>query len=124
MTALEKIKQADVLLQEAIKEMEGTTPPTPPTVTKVVEVTVDRANIRCIRSTNVAGRIVAMIYPEDSAPVKQRIQFKKGFRVQVHPKMIIADGGERFYELKDPVFKDNVLVSVRLFIKEEDIKVV
>jgi hypothetical protein len=97
-------------------------PPPPPVVpgTKTFEVTVEKANARCVRSTNSAGRPVMMIYPEDSAPVKDRVQYLKGARVKVLAEVIKADGGERFYQIADPVKKNNVVVSVDLFLKEAD----
>jgi hypothetical protein len=99
-------------------------PPPPGPSTRVFEVTLDKANARCVRSKNSAGRPVMMIYPEDSAPVKDRVQYLKGARVKVLAEVIKADGGELYYQIADPVLKNNVVVKVALFLKSEDGKLV
>jgi hypothetical protein len=99
-------------------------PPPPDPATKTFEVTLEKANARCVRSKNSAGRPVMMIYPEDSAPVKDRVQYLKGARVKVLAGVVKADGGELFYQIVGPVKKNNVVVPVDLFLKAEDGKLV
>jgi hypothetical protein len=99
-------------------------PPPPDPTARTFEVTIEKANARCVRSKNSAGRPVMMIYPEDSAPVKDRVQYLKGARVKVQAGVVKADGGELFYQIADPVKKNNVVVPVALFLKAEDGKLV
>ncbi len=87
-------------------------PPPPPATTKIFEVTAEKTNVRCVRSLNSAGRPVMMIYPEDSAPVKDRVQYIKGARISVLPDVIKADGGTQFYKIGVPVSKNNVVIKV------------
>ena len=99
-------------------------PPPPPPATKIFEVTVEKTNVRCVRSFNSAGRPVMMIYPEDSAPVKDRVQYLKGARISVLPEIIKADGGSQFYKIGVPVTKNNVVIKVDLFLVLADGKII
>ncbi len=99
-------------------------PPPPPATTKQFEVTVEKTNVRCVRSLNSAGRPVMMIYPEDSAPVKDRVQYLKGARISVLPELIKADGGGQFYKIGVPVTKNNVVIKVDLYLLAADGKLV
>ena len=86
----------------------GTTPPPPPpppvepppAADPTVIVTADpRANARFQSGTNGAGRPIMSIYPRDTAPTGERIQFASGVLLLVKPGTIVADGGMQYYEL-------------------------
>ena len=95
----------------------------PVEVTDVLEITAERANARCVRGYNNVGRPIMMIYPEDSAPVNQRVQYIKGTRVKVGRGIIKADGGAKFYSVNEDTIKNGVVVTTPLFIREQDGKI-
>lgn len=88
-----------------------------------VRVTKDpRANAFCIKGWNDAppengGPFPIMqIYPNDSAPVSERIQFNAGTIVAVFPDKMRADGGGMFWEITDWPSTD-----VILYLREQDV---
>ena len=95
----------------------------PVEVTDVLEIAAERANARCVRGYNSAGRPIMMIYPEDSAPVKDRVQYTKGNQVNVGRGIVKSDGGGRFYSVAEEVKKNGVVVTTPLFIREQDGKI-
>ena len=95
----------------------------PVEVTNVLEITAVKANARCVRGYNNVGRPIMMIYPEDSAPVKDRVQYTVGTLVDIGGGIIKADGGGRFYSVAEEVKKNGVVVTTPLFIREQDGKI-
>lgn len=92
----------------------------PVEVSRILEITAVKANARCVRSYNAAGRPVMMIYPEDSSPVKDRVQYTTGALVDVGPVIIKGDGGYKYYSIAEEVKKNGVVVTTPLFIREQD----
>ena len=92
----------------------------PVEVTKILEIIAGKANARCVRTYNAAGRPVMMIYPEDSAPVKYRVQYTLGTYIQVNPTIVKGDGGYKYYSIAEEVKKNGVVVTTPLFIREQD----
>ena len=94
-------------LDERVKVLEENTPaPTPPLPEpadyREFVITADRANARFIHSFNVKKRYPIMqIYPSDSAPVSERIQFARGEVLRVQPDKVDTDGSMDYYRLCD-----------------------
>ena len=95
----------------------------PVEVTRILEITAVKANARCVRNYNAAGRPVMMIYPGDSSPVKDRVQYTLGTYVQVNPTIVKGDGGYKYYSIAEEVKKNGVVVTTPLFIREQDGKI-
>lgn len=101
------VDQLDVLMDEiaalAEQEPEPPAPPPPPPTTDVtIRITADpRANARYTRRTNANGRPIMEIYPSDTAPVSERIQFSLGILLKAKPAKVTADGGMQYFELTE-----------------------
>ena len=95
----------------------------PVEVTDVLEITAVKANARCVRGYNNVGRPIMMIYPEDSAPVKDRVQYTVGTLVDIGGGIIKADGGAKFYSVNEDTIKNGVKVTTPLFVREQDGKI-
>lgn len=112
MTAKTKIEQAIELLRQALDELDVPAPdpdPEPPEDFKVYTVDVPKTNAWCVRELNKNGRPVMQIYPEDTAPVSERIQFLKGVQIEVDEDPVKADGGRMFYRITEDVPVDDQL---------------
>ena len=110
-------------LEEMIGSYDSEDDEDPVEVTSILEITAVKANARCVRNYNAQGRPVMMIYPEDSAPVKDRIQYIIGTLVDVGPTIVKADGGAKFYSVAEDTIKNGVKVATPLFIREQDGKI-
>ena len=62
-------------------------------------ITAERANARFFKDVNQAGRPIMEIYPSDTSPVNQRVQYANGTLPLVYPGRVVADGGIGFYKL-------------------------
>lgn len=76
-------------------------PVDPPVTKPTIQITVDKTNARWIMNYNDAGKPMMQIYPKDSAPVSDRIQFFSGDILTAKSQKIQADGGTKYYELID-----------------------
>ena len=75
-------------------------PAEPPSTIGYVRVTADpRANARFSKAANANGLPIMEIYPSDSSPVSERIQFTAGMSLTVIRERVRADGGVMLYEL-------------------------
>lgn len=122
-TILENAQQAHALLQQLrtqvlttyqalnplLAEIElqaadcGNTPPPPPAEDPYVIIAITRdprANAFFEHSQNAAGRPIMMIYPSESAPTQERIQFDQGEQLHADPGKVTADGGGKFWRLQ------------------------
>lgn len=88
--------------------------------TGIIEITAVKANARCVRAYNSAGRPIMMIYPEDSAPVKDRVQYTMGALIDVGPVIVKGDGGYKYYSIAETVIKNGKEITTPLFIREQD----
>jgi GH25 family lysozyme M1 (1,4-beta-N-acetylmuramidase) len=66
-----------------------------------VRVTVPKANARFSKANNANGLPIMQIYPSDSSPVSERIQFQENVLLRVSPDKVRADGGGYYYLLLD-----------------------
>ena len=64
-----------------------------------VRVTADKTNARFVYRTKVSGVPIFQIYPGDSRPVSERIQYKKNDLLAVEPGRVRGDGGMYCYKL-------------------------
>lgn len=99
----------------------GTTPPPPvtppPAADPTVIITADpRANARFVVGRNGAGKPIMAIYPKDTAPANERIQFASGVLLRVKPGMVQADGGMDYFELTQHTGRG----GERLYLREND----
>jgi hypothetical protein len=92
-------------------------PPPMPVSISVKTVTADKANARYASSYNAAGRPIMHIYPSDTAPVSQRVQWLRGAAVEVLSDEIKADGGGVYYELRD----STPYTEVKLYIRKDHV---
>jgi lysozyme len=61
---------------------------------------VNKTNARRVHGANKAGRPIMVLYPDDNAPVSERVQFEPGGRrLKVKQEVVTADGGGKYYEL-------------------------
>lgn len=74
-------------------------PPVPPAAEYKVRVTADRTNARFVYRTKTTGVPVFQIYPGDSRPVSERIQYKQNDLLAVEPGRVRGDGGMYCYKL-------------------------
>lgn len=92
-------------------------PPPPPDPSVTIRITRDpRANAFYTRRSNAAGRPIMEIYPSDSAPTSERIQFPLGTQLRADPTKITADGGGKFWKLLDERGRG----GETLYIREQD----
>jgi hypothetical protein len=124
MTAKTKIEEAMKLLGQALAELDVPAPDPEPEPARLVRVDVARTNAWCVAKTNESGRFVMKIYPESESAVRDRIQFNNGVTVRVHNKIVKTDGGDKFYWIVDPVWKNNVLVPVDLYLRADHVTLV
>ena len=73
----------------------------PPAASYWVRVTVPKANARFAKSRNANGLPIMQIYPSDSSPVSERVQFVENTLLHVSPDKVRADGGGYYYLLLD-----------------------
>ena len=73
----------------------------PPAANYFVRVTIPRANARFQKGENANGLPIMQIYPSDSSPVSERIQFVEDTLLRVLPDKVRADGGGYYYLLLD-----------------------
>jgi hypothetical protein len=92
-------------------------PPPMPVSISVKTVAVDKANARYASGYNAAGRPIMHIYPSDTAPVSQRVQWLKGTAVEILSNEIKADGGGVYYELRD----STPYTEVKLYIRKDHV---
>lgn len=74
-------------------------PPIPDDVAAVIVTAEPRANARFQTGTNGAGKMILAIYPKDTAPANERIQFANGTLLKVDDAAIYTDGGVKVYKL-------------------------
>lgn len=79
----------------------------PPAVEYRVRVSIPRANARFARSHNANGLPIMEIYPSDTSPVSERIQFTENTLLRVLPDKVRADGGGYYYLLLDHEGRDD-----------------
>jgi hypothetical protein len=91
-------------------------PPPMPVSISVKTIMADKANARYASGYNAAGRPIMHIYPSDTAPVSQRVQWLKGTAVEVLSAEIKTDGGGVYYELRD----STPYAEVKLYIRKDD----
>lgn len=85
--------------------------PEPGPVTRNFVITRDpRANARSVRSYNAAGKPIWEIYPSDTAPVSDRVQFTRGSVVKIIGDPVTGDGGSKAYELYYPSIKEKLYI--------------
>ena len=90
---------------------------TPPGSTQVAIITAEpRANARFKSGQNANGKPIMQIYPKDTAPANERVQFLSGEFVKVKPGLVTADGGAKYYELLDRKGK----AGETLYVKESE----
>jgi hypothetical protein len=92
-------------------------PPPMPVSISVKTIIADKANARYASGYNAAGRPIMHIYPSDTAPVSQRVQWLKGTAVEVLSDEIKADGGGVYYELRD----STPYTEVKLYIRKDHV---
>lgn len=119
MAAKDKVNEAIRLLQEALVELENEVPPEPEVDARLFEVTVAKTNAWTVASTNNAGRMVMKIWPESESKVNDRIQFTQGYKIRVAPKVVKADGGDKFWKIVDVVKKGGVVVYDPLYLRDD-----
>lgn len=98
------VDQLDVLMDEIAtlaEQQPAPPPPPPPPATQIIITKDPRANAFYSRRTNAADKPIMEIYPSDSAPTNERIQFSVGTRLNVASAMVLADGGMRYWQLSD-----------------------
>jgi len=108
----EILEKLDLVLENLgiiIAMLDGAEPPVeppvvppvvpPPAASYWVRVTVPKANARFAKSHNANGLPIMQIYPSDSSPVSERIQFTEGTMLTVIREKVRADGGGQYYEL-------------------------
>ena len=98
------VRSAIALLSDRVlaleeREAQNDQPPEPPSQYLDFWVTADKANARFVSGLNNAGRPIMQIYPSDSAPVSERVQYVKNTLVPVYPESVLADGGGVFYKI-------------------------
>ena len=74
-------------------------PPTPPAAEYLVRVTADKTNARFIYRMKNETVPIFQIYPGDSKPVSERIQYTQNMRLAVEPGRIRGDGSTYCYKL-------------------------
>jgi hypothetical protein len=124
----EQIAQGVSLITIKARIINGDVPPDPdpepePT-TKMFEVTIAKTNARYAWKYNGAGRPIMQIYPEDNAPVRDRVQFVYSTKIKVKPEIVKSDGGTPYYAIAEQVYKSGVLVTEQLYLKAEDGRIV
>lgn len=95
----------------------------PPADEKFVFKTVTaepRANLRFASSYNAAGRPVMQIYPKDTAPVSDRVQYNSGTGVVLKADVVKADGGGLYWAL-DPNHTEFGKTFPQLYLRNEDV---
>jgi hypothetical protein len=92
-------------------------PPPMPVSISIKTVAVDKANARYASGYNATGRPIMHIYPSDTAPVSQRVQWLKGTAVEVLSDEVKADGGGVYYELRD----STPYTEVKLYIRKDHV---
>jgi len=126
---LEELKDGQDLILERLEEIanpgddDEEPGPVDPAPGRKVIVVVERANARFIKSykTNkkTGAKVPIMaIYPRDTAPTKERIQFTYGAQLRVDANPVQADGGGKYFRLQDMTEYDRP----DLYLKEGDCK--
>jgi len=90
--------------------------PEPAPIIKYVKAIKEEGKVNAFmqRGVNAKGiPIIDTIYPSNSSPVTQRIQFSFGDLIPVWPSIVKADGGSEFYKIYDPVKK---MATVDLYV--------
>ena len=119
---IEELKAAGVIVSVTVNVTIAETgaaapvPPPMPVSMSVKTVAVDKANARYASGYNAAGRPIMHIYPSDTAPVSQRVQWLKGTAVEILSDEIKADGGGVYYELRD----STPYAEVKLYVRKDD----
>ena len=119
---IEELKAAGVIVSVTVNVTIAETgaaapvPPPMPVSMSVKTIMADKANARYASGYNAAGRPIMHIYPSDTAPVSQRVQWLKGTAVEILSDEIKADGGGVYYELRD----STPYAEVKLYIRKDD----
>jgi len=121
---IEELKAAGVIVSVTVNvtiaETETVSTPVPlpiPVSVSVKTIIADKANARYASGYNAAGRPIMHIYPSDTAPVSQRVQWLKGTAVEILSDEIKADGGGVYYELRD----STPYTEVKLYIRKDHV---
>lgn len=69
---------------------------------KTIKVNVRaKYNARCARWLNAkSGKKIMAVYPKDSSPTKDRVQFKAGTPLEVSQEVVSVDGGGEYRWIK------------------------
>jgi len=122
---LENVKTTITIHGFCEEEIAPPTPPSPepppPGDHISIEITKDkRANAHYAVGHDGEGKPIMAIYPDDHAPVGDRIQYEKGSILRASPDKVKASGGAMFYLLLD----EQSPGGDKLYIKQGDARVV
>lgn len=109
-TILEDVAQAKVLaaqlevlldqIEQKASEEVPPPPPPPPSTDISIRITRDgQANAFYSTVRDGVGKPIMRIYPSDSSPASERIQFAEGSVLRALPDKVVASGGGRFFQL-------------------------